>query len=493
MVFGLDNRALAIDYSSPLRFAAVQIMAYFSGGNILQGSGVMIGYNDVLTAAHMLYNESFGGYAEYIEVTPARDGQIKPYGVATSSFAVVSEAWINGENYYGDYGVISLSKPVGYYTGFADVRAYNFGALGEMFFAYGYPGDLDGGKKAYYTNGSVDYLSQDFLMFTDDFDAYAGQSGSGVFAMGSSDVVGIVSHEERNSGEDVNSILGFTNAAANEINNWAEQNNDTLLFVDGDASMKPVIYGLNLMFYSFLGYAGDKESLDYLANLYYRGASVETISSIFYNSAQYSNTAASNYDNWNFVKHIYENTLQISYSEDDLLYWSQLLDSGFMSRTDILQYVAFLPIFADKHALDIYDAWHELYDGWSLEASGNQEDDILVASFFGDSALYGFGGDDTLIGLEGDDYLWGGKGSDLLIGDSGRDFFAWGENDDYDRVEDFSMEQDYIRLRGDFEWSFAAFDGNLLIESKNGYGGLILMGISPTLYARVDIIEGELI
>lgn len=493
MIFGVDDRRVAASGSFALYPTIVQVVAYFSDGYVSQGSGVVVGYNDVLSAAHVIYDEDRGGYAKRVEVIAALNSEYKPFGVADSSALRVSLPWMQTQSYAGDYALITVAEPIGYYTGFAGVSAYSDSVIGQDMVSYGYPGDLDNGLKMYKTAGSVDYVDENALQFSDDLDAYAGQSGSGVFIENGEEVLGVVSYEGFNGYERVNSVLGFTDDIAYIINGWIASNDGSIKYKTADTALKPIINGLNLMFFSFLGHTGDKESLDFLASAYLSGASVEDISAMFYNSSQYQNSAYSKYDNEHFVKYIFENVLDMSYGAADVEYWSFVLDSNGMSRADIMQLVAFLPSFVDKHALDIYDFWHDEYDSLALEAKGSYEKDILSAAKDEDTTMYGFGGDDLLLGKGGDDYLWGGSGDDTLSGGDGSDFFAWGENDGYDIVEDFSIGQDYIRLRGDFEWGFAAFDGNLLLESKNDHGGLILVGISPTLYAQVKIIEGTLV
>lgn len=51
--------------------AVVQVTAKFPNGVVYLGSGVMVGRNDVLTAAHVVYNRAWGGAAVDVEVTPA--------------------------------------------------------------------------------------------------------------------------------------------------------------------------------------------------------------------------------------------------------------------------------------------------------------------------------------------------------------------------------------------------------------------------------------
>jgi len=62
-----DDR-LAITTTAPTTpySAYLQVAAQFSDGTILQSSGVMVGPNDVLTAANAIYSQAHGGWATNI-------------------------------------------------------------------------------------------------------------------------------------------------------------------------------------------------------------------------------------------------------------------------------------------------------------------------------------------------------------------------------------------------------------------------------------------
>ena len=67
----------------------VKVTADFPNGQTFTGSGVMVGRNDVLTAAHLVYHPDRGGLATNVIVTPAyipERGYESPYG---SSYATV--------------------------------------------------------------------------------------------------------------------------------------------------------------------------------------------------------------------------------------------------------------------------------------------------------------------------------------------------------------------------------------------------------------------
>ncbi len=97
---------------------------------------------------------------------------------------------------------------------------------------------------------------------------------------------------------------------------------------------------------------------------------------------------------------------------------------------------------------------------------GTGADDSIYGGS-GKDTLYGGTGDDYLYGDTGNDYLYGGTGNDQLLGKSGKDNLYGGTgadefilgtyfavdydnfgNGDYAVINDFSTQQDSIRLTG---------------------------------------------
>ena len=77
-------------------------------------SGYFVGPHTVMTAAHCLYDASFGGssYAQSVEVTPGRDDSSKPFGSqSTTTFSVANGYILFGTNAY-DWGLVTLPNDV---------------------------------------------------------------------------------------------------------------------------------------------------------------------------------------------------------------------------------------------------------------------------------------------------------------------------------------------------------------------------------------------
>lgn len=64
------------DESTNFPYSAVTyVEATFPDGTRVSGSGAVVGINDVLTAAHVVYSPENGGMAEQVTVYPGHDGQ----------------------------------------------------------------------------------------------------------------------------------------------------------------------------------------------------------------------------------------------------------------------------------------------------------------------------------------------------------------------------------------------------------------------------------
>lgn len=84
-------------------------------------------------------------------------------------------------------------------------------------------------------------------------------------------------------------------------------------------------------------------------------------------------------------------------------------------------------------------------DGFdNLDGGGGKD---LLSGGLEHDVLFGGAHDDELRGGEGEDYLTGGKGNDLLIGGEGYDHFIFDRGDGIDRIKDFELGIDHIRIQ----------------------------------------------
>ena len=124
-------------------------------GSAWKGTGWIVGDRTVITAGHVVYMHSRGGWVRSIEVIPGRTGPDRsgPYGTYTSTRFRSVRGWIGQKNPSNDYGAILL-----------DPRARFDSAIGSFGFASrpdstltglranvaGYPGDKEAGTLWYH-------------------------------------------------------------------------------------------------------------------------------------------------------------------------------------------------------------------------------------------------------------------------------------------------------------------------------------------------------
>jgi V8-like Glu-specific endopeptidase len=238
-IYGNDDRLAITTTASTTPFSAyLQVAAQFSDGTILQSSGVMVGPNDVLTAANAIFSQAHGGWATNIQVTPGRYGDLKPFGVHSASQISAPLAWQNSSDLSSDYGLLSLATDIGYVTGWVETGyAGTLSGLSNYTLStLGYPTD-QGGNTLYYSSGSVDQVVGSGLIFTDDLDMMAGQNGSPVvFNSGGVDIVLGLAAQVTDNAED-NRVLALTAESFQTIQTWMADN-----------TTEPVLSGLNPSF-----------------------------------------------------------------------------------------------------------------------------------------------------------------------------------------------------------------------------------------------------
>lgn len=154
--------AVEVNIRSIYPYAAITLLVVtFPDGHKVVGSGAIVGPNDVLTAAHVIYSPDHGGRASTITVYPGADfngttAQIEDAPYKVDGFVSKADTWFEkafadsnhaafskGESQY-DVAIVGLSTPVGTQTGWfklssgfntsqwASVAGYSSGMPGLM-------------------------------------------------------------------------------------------------------------------------------------------------------------------------------------------------------------------------------------------------------------------------------------------------------------------------------------------------------------------------
>lgn len=165
-----------------------------ANGSRFIGTGWLISPRTVITAGHCVYMHSEGGWASSIEVIPAMNDALRPYGSFRSNVLRSTQGWVNSRNRDFDYGAIILpanSRPgdiVGSF-GFA-VRDDSF-ILNSALNLSGYPGDK-GGNQQWFMAQKPKAVTSKVISY--DIDTAGGQSGAPVWVLQNGNRYGVGIH-----------------------------------------------------------------------------------------------------------------------------------------------------------------------------------------------------------------------------------------------------------------------------------------------------------
>lgn len=224
-VFGADNRTRVTNTSSFPWSAVVRVQVTFPDGSNLFGTGAMVSSEHVLTAGHVVYSKSHGGWATSVMVTPGQNGTSKPFGNVSYSRLRSWAGWTKYSYRAYDLALITLSSSIGNSTGWFGLRANGIKA-GTSLNTAGYPGDkgtgTTAGKLMYRAFGPVSFVSGDVANYNGSMDTHGGQSGSPLWVYNSTSgarhVVGV--HSGYNSANTYNQGAVLTTAKFNTIVGW---------------------------------------------------------------------------------------------------------------------------------------------------------------------------------------------------------------------------------------------------------------------------------
>jgi len=490
MIFGTDDRTLVEYTNVDGRF--VQILSTFSDGVVLQGSGVMVGANDVLTAAHTFYSHDNGGLATSVVITPSSFNDYKPFGSTTADHFYLTEEWTQAKSFQYDYGVISLATPIGYQTGTVSYGYINdlTSTAGTLMTSYGFAGDIQNGKTLISTSGKPDAINGNVLLFRDDMDALGGQSGSAVLVSSdtqSDTVIGLISHQSYFPDE--NGVFALTAESKANIDTWVASNDENLVAPKTTEYSFTDVQNISLLYIGLFSRAPDEEGLKYWTQQLHNDSNFYDIIGGFLDSSELQNGSDYTGDNQSFVTNLYKNILSREADAAGLEYWLNEL-STISSKEKVISGFLESSEYRETNSLNTYNIWHNLFESFSREIAGTSSSEILSAGGFDDYIDAG-AGDDVISGLAGDDYLYSNIGNDTITGGEGSDYFVFDLTQvGIDTITDFDITHDKIHLLSTTQnlkiANVDTTDTLVLYEDADSY--IVLTGLTKSDYPDISFV-----
>jgi V8-like Glu-specific endopeptidase len=241
----LDERVMpAVSAASPVAatplMGVVQLQVTYPDQQTAVGTGALIDGTHVLTAAHLLYSASDGGYATSVEAIPPAIGTAATLPIAFASYERVDPSWISFSNANPgmtsasaeDIGLVTLSQSIGNSADYFSIgHIDNKSALkGATFQTAGYPA-LTGSASSYLYSETGDALgaaSNDTIGFSQSsLPAVPGQSGSPVYQTenGHSVIYGVLAGADGFAATDTVYAARITSSINTEVKNWLKADN----------------------------------------------------------------------------------------------------------------------------------------------------------------------------------------------------------------------------------------------------------------------------
>lgn len=194
-------------------------IATFPNGTSTLGTGWMAGPRLMMTAGHCVYLHSRGGYAQQVQVVPARGGNDAPFGTFSGSQVIASADWIAGGSAGGiDFGAIILESDVGNQTGWMQIAAASANELQNLGVTLaGYPGGSLLGTMWVDANQILAVTAKKLYY---GIDTTGGQSGAPIWVVQNTDRVIVGLHNGYTNGYNVGQRI--TNNVIQHIQAWQQ-------------------------------------------------------------------------------------------------------------------------------------------------------------------------------------------------------------------------------------------------------------------------------
>ena len=247
LIIGPDSRVQVTDTTvDPYKKIVHLIATDEDEGVAFRCTGSFIGPKVVMTSAHCVWTPSLGGWADTVEVIPARNADQIPFGSEFADTASVPTEWIeslsDGNNipdWSQDYALLVMEdSSLGATVGSMTIGVLGDEELNDPSFnptTAGYPGDKQEGTMWLGSDTAFTEVLDDHLVHV--IDSWAGQSGSPLWRGSDELIVGIESLE----GEIDNVALRITQDVVDGLEQMCEEEGCTFnLAQEGGNSQPPV-------------------------------------------------------------------------------------------------------------------------------------------------------------------------------------------------------------------------------------------------------------
>lgn len=304
----------------------VYIEATFPSGDTFTGSGVLVGENDILTAAHLLYDVGEGGAAISVTVFPGYDDGVAPFGSYQGGYSSYYQVDLDGDGLLSrlesqyDVAIIGLSTPLGSQLGWFGLQS---GSTAGNYNLTGYPGVFAGFFGPHMTNdyGFATVSSSYWVFDYQTIESNPGNSGGPLWFETANGpfVVGVAS----TSGWAADITFTF-----DQIQQWISAN-DYLVPVHSE----PPGYVLEVgrLYEAGLGRAFDTGGLNFWIDAHQDGMDLWWISWNFLESAEFNEQHGDDdlMSNSRFLDVLYQNVLNRAPDPTGFAWWLNEMNNGY--------------------------------------------------------------------------------------------------------------------------------------------------------------------
>jgi V8-like Glu-specific endopeptidase len=178
---GVDNRVRITNTTTWPYSVHGHVIITFPDGKQYIGSGTVVNKHHVLTAGHVVFSKSNGGWATSVQFNAAQNDATLPYGSAFASRLFSFKGWTDSQLRDYDTGMLILNRDLGNQTGWMGLITTSDANLSNhQITVAGYPGDK-GGQQLWAATAPIVSVADHQI----GYNAYTkgGDSGAGVYGV----------------------------------------------------------------------------------------------------------------------------------------------------------------------------------------------------------------------------------------------------------------------------------------------------------------------